>query len=70
MKYLMRSGKSSEFMFSRNGTAWHANREPGDKFFRLRIEGFSWWSEAFELTPEAQRRKKIQKFIENLKNHD
>ena len=54
-------------MFSRDGTAWHANREPGDKFFRLRIAGFSWWSEAFELTPEAQQRANIQKFIENLK---
>ena len=67
MNYLTRSGKSTEFVFSRDGTAWHANREPGDKFFRLRIVGFSWWSEAFELTPEAPRRANIQKFIENLK---
>ena len=63
MNYLTRSGKSTEFMFSRDGTAWHANREPGDKFFRLRIVGFSWWSEAFELTPEAQRLEKIKNFI-------
>ena len=67
MRYLTASGKKTEFMFSRDGTAWHANREPGDKFFRLRIAGFSWWSEAFELTPEAQQRANIQKFIENLK---
>ena len=68
MKYSTRSGKSTEFMFSRDGTAWHANREPGDKFFRMRIHGFTWWSDAFKLTSDENRKKQIAEFLEAVKN--
>ena len=68
MKYSTASGKTTEFMFSANGSEWHCNRQAGDIYFRMRIHGFTWWSDAFKLTSDENRKKQIAEFLEAVKN--
>ena len=55
-------------MFSANGSEWHCNRQAGDIYFRMRIHGFTWWSDAFKLTSDENRKKQIAEFLEAVKN--